>query len=129
MFASNKIIEEYWQNLSVKEEDIEFIYNLLLEKEIPLSTEILLKSLINYRIEQEKENSAKQLQSNNNIYLPKDEFHVGDKLQFPSLEMKIGEVLTIRDGFNPDFEDLKVIEVKFDSGKPKFFASNIQLKN
>lgn len=126
MLASNKIIEEYWQNLSIKEEDIDFIYNFLLEKEIPLSTEILLKSLINYRIEQEKENSAKQLHSKNNIYLPRDEFRVGDKLQFPSLEMKVGEVLTIRDGFNPDFEDLKVIEVKFDSGKSKYFASNIQ---
>ena len=126
MFASNKIIEEYWVNLSVNEKDIDFIYNLLLEKEIPLSTEILLKSLINYRINQEKENSAKQLRSKNNVYLPKDEYHVGDKLQFPSLEMAVGEVLNIRDGYNPDFEDLKVIEVKFDSGDSKVFASNIQ---
>jgi len=126
MLASNKIIEEYWENLSINEKDIEFIYNLLLEKEIPLSTEILLKSLIPYRIEQEKEISAKQLQSKNDIYFPRDEYQIGDKLLFPSLEMKIGEVLNIRDGFNPDVENLKVIEVKFESGELKYFASNIQ---
>ena len=126
MFASNRIKEKYWINFSVGEKDIEFIYNLLLEKEIPLSTEVLLKSLINFRVEQEKDASAKQLHDKNSVYLPKDEYQIGEKLVFPSLDMKIGEVLDIREGFNPDYENLKVIEVKFESGESKVFASNIQ---
>jgi len=125
MFATNNLKEEYWENLSVNEEDIEFINNLLLEKEIPLSTEVLLKSLIDFRIGQEKDNSEKQLHGKNNIYLPKDEFNTGDKLVFTSLGMKIGEVQDIREGLNPDYEDLKVIQVKFESGELKVFASNI----
>ena len=126
MFASNKLKEEYWVNLSVTEEDIEFIYNLLLEKEIPLSTEVLLKSLISFRIGQEKDNSEKQLPGKKSIYLPRDEYNTGDKLLFPSLDMKIGEIQDIREGFNPDYENLKVIQVKFESGESKAFASNIQ---
>ena len=126
MFALNKLKEEYWVNLSVNEKDIEFIYHILLEKEIPLSTEVLLKSLINFRIGQEKDNSKKQLPGKKSIYLPRDEYNNGDKLLFPSLDMKIGEIQDIRDGFNPDYENLKVIQVKFESGESKAFASNIQ---
>ena len=96
MFASNKLKEEYWINFSVSEEDIEFIYNLLLEKEIPLSNEVLLRSLINFRIGQEKDNSEKQSQGKNDIYLPRNEYDIGDKLTFPSLDMKIGEIQDIR---------------------------------
>ena len=126
MFALNKLKEEYWENFSVSEKDIDFIYNLLLEREIPLSTEVLLKSLINVRIEQEKDNSVKQSHGKNSIYLPRDEYHIGDKLIFPSMDMKIGEVKDIREGFNPDYENLKVVEVKFESGEIKYFASNVQ---
>ena len=53
MFPSNRIKEEYWTNLSIGGNDIEFIYNFLLEKEIPLPTENVLKSLIKYRISHE----------------------------------------------------------------------------
>jgi len=125
MFASNKLKKEYWENLSVSKKDIEFIYNILLEKEIPLSTEVLLKSLIKFRIDQEKEKSENQSLGKNSIYLPRDEYNIGDKLVFPSLNMTIGEVQEIRDGFNPDYENLKVIRVKFESGETRVFASNI----
>lgn len=98
MWPSNKLKEEYWKNLSINKKDIEFIYNLLLEKEIPLSTEVLLKSLINFRIGQEKDKSKKQSLGKNRIYLPKDEYNIGDKLIFPSLDMTIGEVQDIQEG-------------------------------
>ena len=126
MFPSNRIKEEYWTNLSIGGKDIEFIYNILLEKEIPLPTETLLKSLINFRISQEQKYSKKYFDSKNKVFLPRDEYQIGDKLVFPSLEMKIGEVQEIRDGFNPDFENLKVINVNFESGESKVFASNLQ---
>ncbi len=125
MFASNRLKEEYWENLSVSKKDIEFIYNLLLEKEIPLTTEVLLKSLIDFRIGQEKDKSEKQSFGKNSIYFPRDEYNIGDKLVFPSLDMTIGEVQDIREGFNPDYENLKVIRVKFESGESRVFASNI----
>jgi len=126
MFAITKLNEEYWEKFSLSDKDIEFIYNLLLEKEIPLSTEVLLKSLIKIHIDQEKDNSVKEFHGKNRIYLPRDEYNIGDKIVFPSLDMKIGKVLEIREGFNPDYVNPKVIKVKFDSGELKSFASNIK---
>ena len=125
MLATNQIKNDYWEEFTVSDKDIEYIYNLLLEKEIPLSSEELLKSLILFRITLEKDNSQKKLRGNNNIYLPRNEFKVGDKLAFPNNQMIIGEIQSIREGFNPDYENLFVLNVKFESGDNKSFASNI----
>ena len=125
MLATNQINKNYWEDFSVRQKDIEYIYNLLLEKEIPLSSNELIRSLISYRITLEKDNSQKKLQENNNFYLPKNEFKVGNKLVFPNNDMKLGEVQSIREGFNPDFENMFVLNVQFESGEKRSFASNI----
>ena len=84
MFTTNHIKEEYWESLSIDEKDIEFIYNHLLEKEIPLSTKTLLISLINQRILREKKNAEKQKSKSISVYLPKNEYEIGDILSFPA---------------------------------------------
>jgi len=125
MFTTNQIKEEYWESLSIDEKDIEFIYNHLLEKEIPLSTKTLLISLINQRILREKMNAEKQKSKSISVYLPKNEYEIGDVLSFPAFEKQSGTVVKIREGLNPEYDNLKVIEVKFDSGEVKEFAGNI----
>jgi hypothetical protein len=126
MIAQLHTKENYWEDFSVEEKDIEFIYNLLLEKSIPLPIKEITAHLIEHRISEEKDRLQRQRSKQGNIYLPKDIFKVGDKLTFPSAEMKEGMIKSIRDGYNPDFSDLKVIEVEFDGGKTRSFASNIE---
>ena len=53
------IQEDYWEKFSVNEGDIEFIYNLLLESAVPLSSKEIAYKLINYRIQEEKERLQK----------------------------------------------------------------------
>lgn len=126
MIAPLNIKEDYWENFSVEEKDLEYIYNLLLEKAIPLPIKEISERLIEFRIEEEIFRMQDQRSKQGNIYLPKDEFKVGDKLTFPALEMHEGKVTGIRDGYNPDFPGLKVIEVEFEGGKNRSFASRIE---
>jgi hypothetical protein len=126
MIAPLNIKEDYWENFSVEEKDLEYIYNLLLEKAVPLPIKEISDRLIGFRIEEEKLRLQDQRSKQGNIYLPKDEFNVGDKLTFPTLDMREGKVTAIRDGFNPDYPELKVIEVEFDSGKNRSFASRVE---
>jgi hypothetical protein len=125
MLDTHNINNTYWENFSVTEKDIEFLYNHLLEKEIPLSSEILIRAIISNRISREKENSERNLEINNNIYLPKNDFNIGDTLLFPSYDMKTGNVIKKRIGFNPNVENLVVLDVEFETGETKSFASNV----
>lgn len=126
MIVSSKINEKYWQDFSVDQKDIENIYNLLLEKAIPLPATALLDYVISFRINQEMALLKKQKSEQGNIYLPKISYKVGENLVFPVFKMETGKVVSIRDGFNPDIQNLKVIEVEFESGKTKYYASNLE---
>ena len=126
MIAPMKITEDYWTGFSVEQSDIDFIYNLLLEKAAPIKSEELLKALITYRIEDEAARLQASIKSQGAFYLPKDDYTKGDSLVFPALDMQKGKVSAVRTGFNPEFEDLKVIEVKLESGDTRSFAANLE---
>jgi len=126
MIAPQLISETYWQDFSVGKKDIEIIYNLLLEKAVPLSANDILDYLISNRIKQELDTFQKQKSSQGEIYLPKDEYKVGEILSFPALNMEKGKIKSVREGFNPDYLEMKVIEVEFDSGKTRSYASNLE---
>lgn len=125
MIAPLLITESFWQDFSVGKKDIENIYNLLLEKAIPLPAIEILDYLINNRIKQELDTLRKQKSSQGKIYLPKDDYKVGDIISFPAINMEKGKIQSIRDGFNPDFKEMKVLEVEFESGNIKSFASHL----
>jgi len=125
MLQDIKLDSEYWERFSLENSDVDAVFNLLLEKEIPLSTEELAKFITTLHIEKQIAILKEQKKKQGNIYFPKNEFKVGDELIFPLLNGENGKVIKIRDGINPDFEDLKVIEIEFKSGKNRSFASNI----
>ncbi len=120
------VTREYWDNFMVDENDLDFIYNLLLETEIPQTIDEILSSLISHRIKQEKLRLEQQQKNIGSVYLPKDDYKVGQTLFFPALDMKTAEVTSIRNGFNPDLDEFKVLEVSFTSGEKKFFAACLE---
>jgi len=125
MIAPVKLNESYWFDFKISPSDIDFIYNFLLENAQPLTTDELLSALIRQRIEQQLDSMQQQTTSLGVVYLPNEQYSIGDKLVFPVFDMQPGEVTAIREGFNPEFTNLKVIEVKMDSGKSFSFASNV----
>ncbi len=118
--------ENYWINYQIQPDDIEYLYNHLLDIETPLSTQDLLSALLTHRILCEKETLTSTHQQQNGIYKPKDSFTVGQELLFPLLANKKGKVINIRPGINPEYSDMEVIEVQFSDSTSKHFASKIE---
>ncbi|MCB2202974.1 hypothetical protein KQH56_03115 [bacterium] len=126
VFVDIELSDSYWESLEVSQKDIEFLYAYLLEKEKPLPPQELAAALINERIRKEKQLLKEKQQKNGEIYLPENEYAVGEKIQFPAMNWISGEVTDVRDGNNPELPTLQVITVDLENGKNKQFAANIE---
>jgi hypothetical protein len=126
VMASFSLREDYWETFSLLDEDIGFLYNFLLEKETPLTTQELVTALVDERVHREILEIERQRSSGGDIYLPKEDHTEGQNLVFPALAWKQGQVINIRDGRNPDLEDFKVIQVRFENEEEREFASGLQ---
>ena len=69
--AAFSMKESYWEEFQLLEEDIEFIYNHLLEVETPLTPEELISVLVNERIQRELQLIEDQRLGGSQEYLPK----------------------------------------------------------
>jgi len=123
--ATFTLRENYWDDFELQEEDIEFIYNHLLEIETPLTPKELVSVLIDERIQREQKAIEEQRLAGGEIYLPKESYQVEQKVVFPALSWQQGLVTAVRSGWNPDHGDFKVIKVKFDDGEEREFASEL----
>ena len=117
----------FWQDqFEVSADDLEFVYNLLLDTQTPQKLEDLSRLLIEEHIRQESAKIDSEL-SKGEVYQPQDSYQVGQKLVFPALEFTVGEVKNVRDGQNPEHGAFKVLEVElpeFESTRE--FASELQ---
>ena len=125
MQINHKLNEKYWATFKVERSDIDFIYNFLLEEEIPQPTKSLVHAIIENRISLEKERKLESDKGDIKIYFPKDVYENGDILRFPSLDGKEGIVKQVREGFNPDLDSFSVITVEFIENKIEEFATQI----
>ena len=116
---------DYWQSFSLGKQDLEFLSTYLFENETPLTERELVPVIVNERIRNEREALVKQQQSSGKIFLPAENYTVGENLVFPALDWKIGKVVNVRPGINPSMGEFSVIEVEFEAGKSKLFASGL----
>jgi hypothetical protein len=124
-FVDIELSDSYWQNLEINQQDIEYLYTFLLEKEKPLPSTGLATALIKERIRIEKKQMKEKQQKNGEIYLPEKTYAVGEKIQFPALNWANGEVTAVREGRNPQMEGLQVLTVELEDGEEKHFAGNL----
>jgi hypothetical protein len=117
--------EAYWSSFELESGDIDFIINLLLEREIPLTTYEMALALIEVRLGQIKLALEEAKRTEHPAYLPAESYKVGQVLTFPIFNNLVGEVVGVREGKNPDIGTFGVIEVKFQNGEPtREFAMN-----
>jgi hypothetical protein len=126
MVLASKEKEDFWSSLTIANKDLDFIYNKLFELETPLKTIDLVKLLINEIIEKEKVKQKKLERLKGNIYLPKDDYQVGQKITFPNYSLTDGVVISKYPGNNPEIGNFSVIEVEFSTGEKKLFASQLE---
>jgi hypothetical protein len=121
----SRIDKAYWQDLILDKEDIENIANVLFDFGKPVSINLLLKTLINFRLSRERENELIQQESMGQVYLPKETYAENDALVFPALDWLSGKVISVREGKNPEYGSFKVLDVKMTDGSLKQFASEL----
>ncbi|MBI1278560.1 MAG: hypothetical protein GC179_10585 [Anaerolineaceae bacterium] len=125
----------HWaRNFAVEKDDIEYLTNLLLERETPLDTETLTRVLIETRISKEVE-TLRQRYQDARIYDPARAYDIGQKLIFTEFEYETGVVVGKRSGNNPDYGTFNVVAVQFDDDdlnideKHREFASELTVEH
>lgn len=124
-FTSLKLREDYWDTLNLEESDIEFLYGILMEAETPLTSQELVGVLAKERIHREKSELELQRSSGGDLYIPKEQYTKSQNLIFPALNWQRGKVMGVRSGYNPDIGDFQVIQVAFDDGATREYASGL----
>ena len=103
---------EYWQTFSLTPADIEFLRDHLLDLERPLTTRELAAALVTERCRREEADLRAEL-ARGVLFQPKKTFAVGNQVIFPAFDFRLGEVIALRSGQNPEHGDFDVITVDF----------------
>lgn len=119
--------DAYWADFEVDDEDLEFIYNLLLEREAPLTTDEMVVPLVEQKLKRLEKQRQEAAAAEVKIYRPAERYQVGEKVAFPLLEGRVGTVVAVRPGDNPEIGPFEVIEVAFEeNGGRKEFAASLE---
>ncbi len=118
--------EQYWtEKFEITNEDMEYIFNIFLEEETPLSSHEIARRVVQHRVEQEVTALRRRIERGD-IFQPKNSYGIGQQLFFPALGYKMGEIVAERPGNNPEFGPFTVIQVSFSGGDTREFASGLQ---
>ncbi len=120
------ISPDYWNMFEITQDDLEFLFNRLLELEEPQTIDQLLEPLIINRIKNEKIVFNRKQTEESIIYKPKDTYFTGQTLSFPAMRWAKGKVLSSRAGYNPQIGEFSVIQVDFGDNEIRQFASQLK---
>jgi hypothetical protein len=116
----------YWgEAFEIEESDLDYLYNLLLEEETPLSTNEMAQAIIERRVEREAQ-AAKRREQGTTLYRPKESYAVGQQLVFSAIDYASGTVVGVRPGRNPEYDGFQVVQIDFGEGRPmREFAAGL----
>ncbi len=115
----------YWgDGFIVAPDDLQYLSTLLVEDELPRSAEELGRALVLHRCRQE-EALIERAMSKGTPYQPKRSYEIGKRVVFPALGYRVGAVVGVRPGHNPEYGPFQVIQVEFEEGERREFASEL----
>jgi len=113
-----------WDNFRLTRADLDHLFSRFLEGETPLTIRELALSLIDYRLKDAEDTLRHQIKKAE-LFQPRHTYMVGQQLVFPAQAFAMGKVVAERAGNNPEHGPFTVIEVEFESGKRREYASAI----
>lgn len=116
---------DHWDEYVITSDDLQYLSTLLVEDELPRSTIELSRALVSHHARQEEAVIERAL-SKGTPYRPKGSYEVGERVVFPVLDYRSGEVISVRPGHNPEHEPFKVIQVRFEEGEEREFAAEFE---
>ena len=125
MVSDPLISTDYWTDIQITPQDIEFLHSHLFELETPLTARELVIVFINERIRSERLAVQRRREAAGRTYLPKESYQVGDEIIFPALDWRHGRVIAARSGANPELGEFDVLTVEMEGGSERLFASNL----
>src|SRR5688572_2201923 len=125
MVSDPLISTDYWTDLQITRQDVEYLHNHLFELETPLTTRELVSVFIDERIRSERLATQQRREAGGKTYFPKESYQVGDDLIFPALNWKHGKVTDVRAGTNPEIGTFDVLTVDLGNGAQRLFAANL----
>lgn len=125
MVSDPLISTDYWTDLQITRQDVEYLHNHLFELETPLTARELVAVFVDERIRAERLATQQRRQAGGKTYLPKESYQVGDDLLFPALNWKHGKVTAVRAGTNPEIGSFDVLTVDMGNSAERLFASNL----
>jgi hypothetical protein len=116
---------KYWvEDFRLEQSDIEHLYNVLLEKETPLSVDEMALILVRRRVELEEKTLASRV-APGEIYHPAKLYQEGDQLSFSQFGLMGGTVIEVWPGHNPDYGPFSVAKVKLENGDVRMVATGL----
>jgi hypothetical protein len=125
MVSEPLISTDYWTDIQITPQDVEYLHNHLFELETPLTARELVPVFVNERIRAERLALQQRRQAGGKVYVPKESYQVGDELIFPALNWKHGKVVAVRAGTNPEMGQFDVLTVDLGNGAARLFAANL----
>jgi hypothetical protein len=115
---------EYWHSFTLTPDDVAFLRNLLLDATEPSTTEALASAIVRERVRLEETEIRGEL-TRGTPYQPRNSYALGEDLLFPALDFRLGKVVSVRPGDNPEYGHFDVITVDFgpDRRQRSFAAS------
>lgn len=118
------MVSTHWsRNFVVNQQDIEYVTNVLLERETPMTTSELALLLIQKRLDEEQAIKDARF-ADTTTYNPAESYKTGQRIVFPAINYAVGTVEGIRSGQNQEYGTFSVIQVEFDNdnGQREFAA-------
>jgi len=118
---------EYWlEEFAIHKEDVEYLYEWLVEESEPRTIDELSLKVIERRCNREEEALLKK-GDRGIIYQPQDEYEVGQRVVFPAFDYAAATVLAVREGNNPRYGHFNVIQVQLENeSTPREFAAGLE---
>ncbi len=129
MIQNNNLTNTDWlESFSLQSQDYDHLINLLLEAGTPWSTEEVVLALLEHKLEQEQEKNVIEREDKGlaKVYSPGETYVSGQEVHFPLLDGLSGEVLSIRNGHNPDYGEFEVMQVLCEDDITREFASGLE---